>query len=126
VDGRDQRGGVDRGAEREGVLEEEEVRDVGEVGLAGVEEALEDAEVDEGRGFESVGDGFRIPRSSCADGERWDRAPLFLETQYRCPAGRARCARSGNFVAGRGLRLGASVGRELYFPADQREVQAKQ
>ena len=63
MDGGDQRGGVDRGAEREGVLEEEEVRDVGEVGLAGVEEALEDAEVDEGRGFESVGDGFRIPRS---------------------------------------------------------------
>ena len=122
----DEWGRVDRCAEGEGVLQKEEVRDVGEVGLAGVDEALEDAEVDEGRGFESGSDGFRIPRSSCADGERWDRAPLFLETQYRCPAGRARCARSGNFVAGRGLRLGASVGRELYFPADQRQVQAKQ
>ena len=121
----DEWGGVDGRAEGEGVLQEEEVANVGEVGLPGVEEALEDAEVDEGRGFESVGDGFRIPRSSCADGERWDRPPLFLETQYRCHAGRARCARSGNFVAGRGLRLGASVGREPYFLTDQREDHAK-
>jgi hypothetical protein len=56
-------------------LEEEEVRDVGEVGLPGVEHALEDAEVDEGCGFEDGSDAFRIPRScaeggrSCADGE---------------------------------------------------------
>ena len=49
-------------------MEEEEVGDVGEIWLAGVDEALEDAEVDEGGGFERVGDGFRIPRSSCADG----------------------------------------------------------
>ncbi len=62
VDGGDQRGGVDRRAEREGVLQEEEVADVGEVGLAGVDHALEDAEVDEGGGFEGVGDGFRIAR----------------------------------------------------------------
>jgi hypothetical protein len=62
VDGGDQWGGVDGGAEREGVLEEEEVGDVGEVGLAGVDEALEDAEVDEGRGFESGSDSSRIPR----------------------------------------------------------------
>jgi hypothetical protein len=62
VDRSDQRRGVDRGAEREGILEEEEVADVGEVGLTGVNEALEDAEVDEGSGFEGVGDNpSRIP-----------------------------------------------------------------
>jgi hypothetical protein len=44
-------------------LEEEEVGDFGEVGLAGVKKALEDAEVDEGSGFERVGDSSRIPRS---------------------------------------------------------------
>jgi hypothetical protein len=49
-------------------LEEEEVADVGEVGLAGVDEALEDAEIDEGGGFEDGSDIPRIPRSSCADG----------------------------------------------------------
>jgi hypothetical protein len=55
-------------------LQEEEVGDVGEVGLAGVEEALEDAEVDEGCGFERVGDSSsRIPRS-CADGGSWVHA----------------------------------------------------
>ena len=64
MNGGDQWGGVDRGAEREGILEEEEVADVGEVGLTGVNEALEDAEVDQGSGFESVGDNsLRIPRS---------------------------------------------------------------
>jgi hypothetical protein len=61
---------VDRRAESEGVLEEEEVTDVGEVGLPGVDHALEDGEVYEGGGFEDGGDdSLRIPRSSSADGE---------------------------------------------------------
>ena len=68
MDGGDQGCGVDRGAEGERVLEEEEVGDVGEVGLAGVEHSLEDAEVDEGGGFESGSDGFRIPRTAGVTG----------------------------------------------------------
>ena len=48
VDGGDEGRGVDGRAEGEGVLQEEEVADVGEVGLAGVEHALEDGEVDRG------------------------------------------------------------------------------
>lgn len=67
MDGGDERRGVDGRAEGEGVLQEEEVADVREVGLARMEEALEDAEVDEGGGFERVRDDFRIARS-CADG----------------------------------------------------------
>ncbi len=63
MDSGDQRCGVDGCTEGLGVLQEEEVGDVGEVGLVGVDHALEDAEVDEGGGFEWVGDGIRIPRS---------------------------------------------------------------
>ena len=67
VDRGDERRGVNRSAQGEGVLEEEEVGDVGQVGLAGVDQALEDAEVDEGGGFECGSDGSsRIPRV-CAD-----------------------------------------------------------
>ena len=76
MDSRYQWRSVDGGAEGQRVLQEEEVADVGEVGLPGVDHALEDGEVDEGRGFESGSDGSsRIPRScadggrSCADGE---------------------------------------------------------
>ncbi len=54
---------MDRGAEREGVLQEEEVADVGEVGLRGAEHALELGEVDECNGFEQLSDNLRIPRS---------------------------------------------------------------
>ncbi len=61
MDGGDQRRGVDGGAEREGVLEEEEVADVGELGLRGVEEALDLGEVDESDGFEQLSDSLRIP-----------------------------------------------------------------
>jgi hypothetical protein len=52
---------VDGRAEGQGVLQEEEVADVGEVGLPGVEHALEDGEVDEGCGFERVCDLLKIP-----------------------------------------------------------------
>jgi len=42
-----------------------------------------------------------------------------------CPAGRARYARGGNSVADRGLRRGASVGRERDVVHDQREGRAE-
>jgi hypothetical protein len=63
VDSGDEGCGMDGSAERGLVLEEEKVADVGEVGLAGAEEAFELAEVDEGRGFEDGCDGLRISRS---------------------------------------------------------------
>jgi len=60
VDCGDEWGGVDGRAEGEGVLQEEEVANVGEVGLPGVEHALEDAEIYESCGFEDGSDVLRI------------------------------------------------------------------
>ena len=125
MNGGDQWGGVDRGAEREGILEEEEVGDVGEVWLAGVDEALKDAEVDEGGGFERGCDGFRIPRSSSADGALRSCAVFFLKDSIPVSC------RTGPLGAERQLRCGQrpSAGRfrwsRMNFVHDQREGHAK-